>query len=330
MSLTSGDIQKQVWTAPDFEFQTGERLNRLRLGYFIFGNPEGAPVLVLHGTNSSSANLLNAAFAAPLFQAGQPLDTATHRIIMPDAIGAGDSSKPSDGLGPAFPRYGLEDLVKAHHCLLTEGLGIHHVKVVIGHSMGGMLTWLWGIRYPDFMGALVPLACAPVAMSGRNWMLRRLVVEMVQNDPGWLGGAYTTQPASLQAAALFYNIASNGGDAALNAIGPSSAAADAYLEMRRQQLIVNDANDFVFQMLATQDYDPSGALHRITCPVLAINATDDERNPTALNLLSAATVVLPQLQTHLIAGSPDTAGHGTTMKTEWWAERLRVFLAEVT
>ena len=315
MPIASGEIKKQFWTAPDFLFHTGDRLDGLRIGYLAFGNPSGTPVLVLHGTNSASVNLLNAAFAAPLFGAGQPLDAATHWIIMPDAIGAGDSSKPSDGLGPNFPRYNLDDLVTAQYRLLTEGLGISHVKVIVGNSMGGMLTWLWGIRYPDFMNALVPLACAPVPMSGRNWMLRRLVVDMVQNNPN-----------SLQTAALFYNVASNGGDAALQISGPTRAAADTYLDKRRQQLAALDADDFVYQLLATRDYDPSGELHRITCPILAINATDDERNPVALNLLATASATLPHLQMHLITGGAETAGHGTTLQARWWADQLRDFL----
>ena len=318
MSVAAGEIQKQFWTAPDFLFHTGESLAGLRIGYLAFGNPSGTPVLVLHGTNSASINLLNAAFADPLFTAGQPLDAATHWIIMPDAIGAGDSSKPSDDLGPKFPRYNLEDLVAAQYRLLTEGLGINHVRVIVGNSMGGMLTWLWGIRYPDFMDALVPLACAPIAMSGRNWMLRRLVVDMVQNDPN-----------CLQTAALFYNLASNGGDAALQISGPTREAADTYLDKRRQQLATLDANDFVYQLLATRDYDPSGELHRITCPILAINATDDERNPAALNLLTTASATLPHLQTHLITGGPETAGHGTTLQARWWTDRLRDFLVDL-
>lgn len=329
MPPAASEIQKQFWTASDFVFHTGERLDGLRIGYLAFGNPSGTPVLILHGTNSSSVNLLNAAFADPLFNPGQPLDAATHHIIMPDAIGAGDSSKPSDGLGPNFPRYNLDDLVTAQYRLLTEGLGIEHVKVIVGNSMGGMLAWLWGIRYPEFMHALVPLACAPAPMSGRNWMLRRLVVDMVQNDPGWMGGAYTSQPACLQTAALFYNVASNGGDSALQANGPTRSTADAYLGRRRQQQNTLDANDFVYQLLATRDYDPSNELNRITCPILAINATDDERNPTALDLLAAAVATLPQLQTYLIKGSPETAGHGTTLQARWWADQLQNFLTEI-
>src|SRR5712692_7291447 len=199
------------WVARDFKFHGGETMPELRLHYTTLGEPGGQPVLVLHGSGGSAANLLTAAFAGELFGPGQPLDAAKYYVIIPDAIGHGKSSKPSDGLKTKFPQYDYADMVDAQHRLLSEGLGIRHLRLVIGNSMGGMETWLWGEKYPDYMDALVPMAAQPTAMSSRNWMLRRMMLETIRSDPDYKDGNYTAQPRSMKIASVFYAIATNGG-----------------------------------------------------------------------------------------------------------------------
>src|SRR5262245_36933426 len=195
------------WTAGDFRFHTGEVMPELRIGYRTVGDPSGEPVLMLHGTAGSGAGMLTPDFAGELFGAGQALDAGKHFIILPDAIGAGKSSKPSDGLRTKFPRYNYDDMVEAQHRLVTEGLGIKHLRLVMGNSMGGMHTWIWGIKHPTAMDALVPMASQPTEMSSRNWMMRRMLIDAVRNDPDWNGGNYTTQPRALKVANAFFGIA---------------------------------------------------------------------------------------------------------------------------
>src|SRR5229473_105847 len=199
------------WLARDFRFHTGEVMPELRLHYATVGEPSGQPVLILHGTASSGAGLLTPAFAGELLGPGQPLDASKYFIIFPDAIGAGKSSKPSDGLRAKFPRYNYDDMVAAQYRLVTEGLGIKHLRLVIGNSMGGMHVWLWGSAYPEFMDALVPMAAQPTEMASRNWIMRRLLVEAVRSDPDWNNGDYTTQPKSLRLANAFFRVATSGG-----------------------------------------------------------------------------------------------------------------------
>jgi len=197
--------REATWVARDFRFHTGEVMPELRLGYLTIGEPSGTPVLVLHGTAGSSRSMVSPAFAGQLFGPGQPLDAAKHYIIIPDALGAGQSSKPSDGLRVQFPHFNYADILVAQHRLLTEGLGVSHVRLVIGNSMGGMLAWLWGVTYPDFMDAIVPMAAQPTAMSGRNWMLRRMMIETIRRDPAYQeGNQRLAQPASADANDLIY------------------------------------------------------------------------------------------------------------------------------
>src|SRR5262244_2279127 len=188
------------WIARDFKFHSGEVMPEVRLHYTTIGEPTGTPVVVLHGTGGSAASMLTAGFAGELFGAGQPLDASKYFIIIPDALGHGRSTKPSDGLKAKFPHYDYADMVDAQYRLLSEGLGIHHVRVIIGNSMGGMQTWLWGEKYPDFMDALVPVAAQPTAMASRNWILRRMMLETIRSDPDYKDGEYTTQPRALKLA----------------------------------------------------------------------------------------------------------------------------------
>ena len=199
------------WIARDFKFHTGDVMPEVLLHYRTVGEPSGQPVLLLHGTSGSGAGMLTNAFAGELFGAGQPLDAAKYFIILPDALGAGKSSKPSDGLRTKFPRYSSEDIVDAQYRLVSEGLGIKHLRLVLGNSGGGMQTWLWGEKYPSFMDVLVPMASQPTPMASRNWMLRRMMIETIRSDPEWNGGNYSRQPQSLRLANAFFGIATSGG-----------------------------------------------------------------------------------------------------------------------
>ncbi|MBU8541277.1 alpha/beta fold hydrolase [Falsiroseomonas tokyonensis] len=314
------------WVARDFRFHTGEVMPELRIGYTTVGEPGGIPVLVLHGTAGNARNMLVQSFAGQLFGEGQPLDAKRHFIIIPDAIGTGRSSKPSDGLRGAFPRYNYDDMVAAQHRLVTEGLGIPRLRLVIGNSMGGMHAWLWGTNFPDAMDAIVPMASQPTEMSSRNWMLRRLMVESVRRDPGYANGFYTQQPASLGRANVVFATATNGGTLNLQKIAPTREAADRLVEQRLAAPPPADANDFVYQWDSSRDYNPAPRLERIRAQVLAINAADDERNPPETGLMQAAMQRVANGRLLLIPASAETLGHGTTGQARFWAEDLRAFL----
>jgi homoserine O-acetyltransferase len=321
--------REATWVARDFRFHTGETLPELRLHYTTVGDPGGIPVLVLHGTAGSARSLLTPAFAGELFGPGQPLDAGRYFVILPDALGAGRSAKPSDGLRAAFPRYNYADMVLAQYRLVTEGLGLTRLRLVLGNSMGGMHAWLWGVTYPDFMDAIVPMASQPTEMSGRNWMLRRLMVETIRRDPAYGNGNYTEQPLSLRMANVFYATATNGGTLNLQAVAPTRAAADRLVETRLAAPPPADANDFVYQWDSSRDYDPAPRLERIRARVLAINAADDERNPPETGLMQAAMRRVAHGRLLLIPASAETLGHGTTGNARFWREELRAFLREL-
>ncbi|MGD9882463.1 MAG: alpha/beta fold hydrolase [Reyranella sp.] len=314
------------WIARDFKFHTGEVMPELRLSYTTVGERTGQPVLVLHGTTGSARSMLTPAFAGELFGAGQPLDATKYFIILPDGIGHGKSSKPSDGLKAKFPKYNYADMVDAQHRLLTEGLGIMHVRLVIGNSMGGMHTWLWGVKYPDFMDALAPMAAQPTAMSSRNWMMRRLIIDSIRNDPEWKDGNYTTQPRSAKFASVFFAIGTNGGNLALQKAAPTRETADNLLNQRLAAPFTADANDVLYQWESSGDYDPSPGLARIRARLLAINAADDERNPPETGLMAAAMKQVANGRLHLIPASADTRGHGTTAMAKFYKEPLAELL----
>jgi homoserine O-acetyltransferase len=317
-----------VHVAESFRFHTGETLSGLRLAYTTMGERGAPAVLLLHGTGGSARSLLQPAFAGELFGPGQPLDASRHFLILPDSLGHGRSAKPSDGLRARFPRYNLADTVEGHRRVVADALGVGRMRLVLGNSMGGMQAWLWGVTHPDAMEKVVPMASQPTAMSGRNWMLRRLMIETVRQDPAHMGGNYTAPPPSLRLASVFYATATNGGDLALQAAAPTAARADAVVEQRLAAPPPPDANDFVWQWDCTRDYDPSPHLERIRARVLAINSADDERNPPATGLTEAALRRIPDARLHLIAASAETQGHGTTGQARFWREELRRFLAE--
>ena len=314
------------WVARDFKFHTGEVMPELRLAYTTVGDPAGQPVVVLHGTTGSATSMLTSAFAGELFGAGQPLDATKYYIIIPDSIGHGKSSKPSDGLRAKFPKYNYADMVDAQYRLVKEGLGINRVRLVIGNSMGGMHTWLWGVKYPDFMDALAPMASQPTAMASRNWMMRRLVIDSIRNDPDWKGGDYTTQPKAFRTAAVFFNLGTNGGTLALQKMAPTREAADKLLDQRLAALTNADANDYLYQWESSGDYDPSPGLGRIKAAVQVINAADDERNPPETGLTEAALKQIRNARLLLIPASEETRGHGTTGMAKFYKQPLAELL----
>ena len=318
--------QQAQWTARDFRFHTGEVMAQLRIAYTTVGNPAGEPVLILHGTAGSAASMLNPAFAGELFGAGQPLDASRYFIILPDAIGAGKSAKPSDGLRAAFPRYNYDDMVQAQMRLVTEGLGIKHLRLVMGNSMGGMHTWLWAVKYPGIADAWAPMASQPTEMSGRNWLLRRMLTESIRQDPEWQGGNYSTQPRSVRFNNLFYALGTNGGNQAFYQAAPNRAAADKLFDDRLAAPFTADANDFLYQWESSRDYNPAPQLDRIRGALLAINAADDERNPPELGIYERELPRIPGARQLLIPASADTRGHGTTGFAKFYKDALRQLL----
>lgn len=310
------------WVARDFRFHTGEVLPEVKLHYRTIGAPTGEPVLLLHGTTGSGASFLNKDFGDELFGPGQPLDASRYFIILPDALGTGQSTRPSEGLRAKFPRYNYDDMVLAQYRLVTEGLGVKHLRLVLGNSMGGMQVWIWGTRYPEFMDAMVPMACLPVAMSGRNWILRRMLTESIRNDPEWNNGNYSAQPRGMQNHLLYFGLATSGGNQALYKEAPSAAKADALIKSRLAQPFRGDTNDVLYQWESSYDYDPSPGLERIRAAVLVLNAADDERNPPELGVIEREIKRIKNARYVLIPGGPDTRGHGTTGMARLWKQNL--------
>jgi homoserine O-acetyltransferase len=316
------------WIARDFRFSSGEVLPEVRLHYTTLGAPTGEPVLVLHGTTQSGAAMLNKDFADELFGPGQPLDAGRYFVILPDALGTGKSTRPSDGLRAKFPRYNYDDMVRAQYRLVTEGLGVKHLRLVLGNSMGGMQAWMWGGKYPGFMDAIVPMACLPVAMSGRNHMLRRMLTQSIRNDPDWMGGNYTQQPPNMQRHLLTYALATIGGNQALFRQAPDYRKGDEIIAQRLAIPFRGDANDTLYQWESSADYDPSPDLERITAAVMAINSSDDERNPPELGVMESAMKRVKNGRYVLLQGGPDTRGHGTTGMARLWKQHLEQLLRE--
>jgi homoserine O-acetyltransferase len=315
-----------TWVVRDFRFHTGEVLPELRLHYTTVGSPTGEPVLILHGTTQSGAAMLTPTFAGELFGPGQPLDAARYYVILPDAIGTGKSSKPSDGLRASFPRYNYDDMVDAQYRLVKEHLGIAHLRMVLGNSMGGMHTWIWAQKYPGFMDVAVPMASTPAEMSGRNWLTRRMIIDTIRNDPEWMSGNYTQQPRSLQAVLVFYGIATSGGNLGLYQAAPTREKADQLLTQRLTAPFRGDANDQLYQWDASRDYHPAPGLDRIQATLLAINSADDERNPPELGLLDREIKRVKNGRVLLIPTSDQTVGHGTTAQARFWKQELAELL----
>ena len=315
------------WIAKDFKFHGGETMPELRLHYTTVGEPDGQPVLVLHGSGGSAATMLTPGFAGELFGPGQPLDASKYYIIIPDGIGHGKSSKPSDGMKTAFPKYDYEDMVDAQYRLIREGLGVKHLRLVIGNSMGGMHTWIWGVKYPSYMDALVPMASQPTEMAARNWMLRRIMLETIRNDPDYNGGNYTAQPRMLKYAIAAFGVASAGGTLGYQTLAPSAAKADKIVDDRLAAPVTSDANDFIYQWEASHDYNPSPGMERIEATLLAINSADDERNPPETGVTDAALKRVKNGRLYLIPASTETRGHLTTGNAKFYKQQLQQLLA---
>jgi homoserine O-acetyltransferase len=305
----------------DFHFASGETLAELRLHYITLGTPQrnaaGAianGVLLLHGTGGTSTSWLQASLAGELFGAGQPLDAARYFIIIPDGIGAGRSTKPSDGLRNTFPKYRYRDMVQAQYRLLTEGLGIRHLRLVIGTSMGGMHTWLWGGMYPDYMDGLVPLASQPTPMSGRNWLMRRIRIEAIRNAPD--AYMYTLPLAQLNTESVVR----------LQEMAPTRDAADALYRKMVEDARRNNPTDQLYVLEASMDYDPSPELRRIRAPLLAVNFADDEINPPELGVVEPALAKIPTAKSVLIPAGPETHGHYTYFRAAIWKPYLVEFM----
>lgn len=330
VSVAQPEPQRGDWVVKDFRFQSGEVLPELKLSYQTIGDPKNIPVLVLHGSSGSSQSMLGKNFAGELFGPGQPLDASRYFLILPDSIGAGRSSKPSSGLRTSFPKFTYEDQVAAQHRLVSEHLGIRHLKLVIGQSMGGMHGWIWGYKYPDFMDVLVPMGSQPTAMAGRNWILRRMMIEMIKADPAYNNGNYTEQPPSFRLAATFFGLATGGGTLALHKQAPAQAQADKIVQQRLAQRFTADANDYIYAYEAARDYDPSPYLEKITARVLAINAADDERNPIELGILEREIKRVKNGRYFEIPASTETRGHGTSGDAKWWKHLLPALLNGTT
>jgi homoserine O-acetyltransferase/O-succinyltransferase len=318
----------------NFVFTSGETLPELRMHYRTYGTPRKDAqgivrnaVLVMHGTGGTGGQFTGRNFAGELFGPGQPLDATTHFIILPDDIGHGRSSKPSDGLRAKFPRYGYVDMVKAEYQLLTEGLGVNHLRLVMGTSMGGMHTWMWGSMYPDMMDALLPLASLPTQIAGRNRGWRRVVIDAIRNDPAWNNGDYAEQPPSLRTAALMlWLVGSN--TVRRQAAAPTIAEADRALDAAIASYVkANDANNILYALEASRDYDPGPGLEKIKAPLVAINFADDIINPPELQILETAIKRVPNGRAVTVPASDRTAGHGTHTSAAVWKEYLVELLA---
>jgi homoserine O-acetyltransferase len=319
----------------DFTFASGERLPELTLHYRTLGTPRrdasgrvSNAVLILHGTGGTGRQFLSPAFAGGLFGAGQLLDTSTHYVILPDGIGHGGSSKPSDGLRTGFPKYGYTDLVTAQHRLVTEHLKVDHLRLVMGTSMGGMHTWMWGYMYPSMMDGLVPLASVPTQIAGRNRMMRKMIIDSIRNDPAWNNGRYTTQPAQGLTSALNILLWMTSSPLQWQKQAPTRDAADKfYADQIKTRLAATDANDMLYYFESSGDYDPSPHLEKITAPLLAINSADDQVNPPELGLMEPLRPRVTRGRHVLLPITDETRGHGTHSLPAVWGDRLRTFLA---
>ena len=319
----------------DFKFASGEKLPELRTHYRTLGNPEKDAqgrttnaVLIMHGTTGSGAQFIRPEFAGELFGKDQPLDATKFFVVLPDGIGHGKSSKPSDGMRAKFPRYGYRDMVEAQYRLLTEGLGVNHARLVMGTSMGGMHSWLWGGLYPDFMDALMPLASLPTQISGRNRAWRRVIIDAIRNDPAWNGGEYKTQPPSLRTATeMLWLMSSN--PVLRQKEAPTLAKTDEVLDKFVGNIVkTDDANDVLYALEASKDYDPGPNLEKTRAPLLAVNSADDLINPPELGILEREIERLPHGRAVVIPLSDKTRGHGSHTIAALWKDELVRLLKE--
>ena len=335
-ATAAADPKEGDYIAHNFKFGTGETLPELRLHYTTYGTPHRGrngridnAVLILHGTGGDGHQFERPQFAGVLFAPGGLLDPAKYYLILPDGIGHGKSSKPSDGLHAKFPRYDYDDMVAAQYALVTKGLGVNHLRLVMGTSMGCMHSFVWGETYPKFMDALMPLACLPVQIAGRNRMWRKMTTDAIRSDPAWLGGEYKSQPlAGLRTASDFLILA---GQAPLLAqkTYPSRDAADAFIDTTTaRNLSTLDANDFLYQVDSSRNYDPSPKLGLIEAPVMWVNSADDFINPPELGIAELRVREIKHATFVLIPISDQTHGHGTHTWAALWQDKLAALLKE--
>jgi homoserine O-acetyltransferase len=342
LAVLAGPVLRAEYPAPkegnftihDFKFKSGESLPELRLHYMTIGQPardaQGRvtnAVLIMHGTGGSGKNFLSPQFAGELYGPGQPLDATRYYIILPDSVGHGGSSKPSDGLRARFPQYDYDDMVAAQHRLVTEGLGVNHLRLVMGTSMGCMHTWVWGEIYPDFMDAMMPLACQPVAIAGRNRMWRKLVMDAIRADPDWKGGEYTEQPQRALRNALGLLLMAGSAPLLMQQNQPTRDAADEYIETYMKNRSAGlDANDLLYQVNSSRYYDPSPKLGEIKAPVMFVNSADDFINPPELGIAEREIRKVKNGRFVLLPESLETRGHGTHTRAVVWKQYLEELL----
>jgi homoserine O-acetyltransferase len=327
--ITEGDF-----VARDFKFRSGEQMAEVRLHYRTLGQPTRNPqsvvtnaVLILHGTGGSGEQFLASQFADELYGPGQPLDIRRYFIILPDGIGHGKSSKPSDGMHAHFPQYDYDDMIAAHHLLVTQGLGVQHLRLIFGTSMGCMHSFVWGETYPDFMDALMPMACLPVQIAGRNRLWRKMLMDAIRNDPDWKRGEYKEQPRqALRTASDLLTIAGSA-PLVMQKTFPTQVTADKYVaESADKRIAELDANDLLYQVNASRNYDPSPNLEKIRAPLTWINSADDFINPPELGIAERESKRLKSGTFILLPISDKTHGHGTHTWAAVWKEYLEQLL----
>jgi homoserine O-acetyltransferase/O-succinyltransferase len=324
------------FVARDFVFDSGERMAEVKIHYRTVGTPrkdaDGVVrngVLILHGTGGSGSGFLSATYGGRLFGTGQPLDAQKYFIILPDNVGHGQSSKPSDGLRMTFPKYRYADMVRLQHALVTTGLGLTNLKLVMGTSMGAMHAWNWGYMYPSFASGLVPLASNPVEIGGRNRVWRKFLIDAIETDPSWKNGDYTEQPRGLASAIGFLMMATSV-PLQWQKQFPTIAATDRYVaEQVAARTKSTDANDMLYHYHAIEDYNPAPHLAKITAPLLAINSADDFVNPPELPMMHALIKQVKHGRFVLLPITDDTRGHGTHSLPAIWGPELIKFLAEL-
>ena len=322
------NLREDDFILRDFRFASGETLPELRQHYLTLGAPQAEAVLLIHNTTGTAKTWLEPALANELFGPGQPLDAARHFFIIPDIIGFGKSSKPSDGLRARFPHYRLHDIAVAQHRLVTEGLKIPHLKLVMGLSLGGMLTWMFGEMFPDFMAALVPVASQPGPMSGRNWMQRRINVEAIRNDPEWNSGDYEKQPSNwVRVAPLSALFTQN--VVRIQERGSTREQTDAFYRRLVENAAKGDANNRLYQIESTMDYDPSADLEKIKAKLLAINFADDAVHPPELGVLEAGVARIRGARCVVLPASPQSQGHQNATNAAVWKDPLAEFMKSI-
>ncbi|KAJ4153222.1 hypothetical protein LMH87_009719 [Akanthomyces muscarius] len=328
-------FQEHDFDVKNFQFTSGESLPTLRLHCRTLGSPSvdsrgrtTNAVLILHGTGGASTQFIQDMFAGQLFGPGQLLDASKYYIILRDGIGHGKSSKPSDGLRAQFPKYGYRDMVEADHLLLTQHLGINHLRLVMGTSMGGMQSWLWAALFPDFMDAAMPLASLPAQIAGRNRMSRKMIMNAIQSDPEYKKGNYGAQPVHGLTSAINVLLWMSSVPLQWQKEAPTRDAADAFLDERVARMLqTTDANDFLYQIRSSSDYDPAPLLDRIRVPLVAVNSADDQINPPELGLLEAGIEKVARGRAVVLPISDETRGHGSHTIAKLWKHELESLLS---